>query len=92
MYDGTLFDEQAGVFGGGGTCMMVPCLTSRRGCMVGVEYVRWYPVCGAGGGVWWWWNMYDGTLFDEQAGVFGGGGTCMMVPCLTSRRGCLVVV
>ena len=24
------------MFGGGGTCMMVPCLTSRRGCMVGV--------------------------------------------------------
>ena len=39
MYDGTLFDEQAGVYGGGGTCMMVPCLTSRRGCMVGVEHV-----------------------------------------------------
>ena len=22
--------------------------------------------------------MYDGTLFDEQAGVFGGGGGCNM--------------
>ena len=39
MYDGTLFDEHAGVFGGGVTCMMVPCLTGRRGCLVGVEHV-----------------------------------------------------
>ena len=31
--------------------------------------------------------MYDGTLFDEQAGVFGGGVTCMMVPCLTACGG-----
>ena len=34
--------------------------------------------------------MYDGTLFDGQAGVYGGSRTCMMVPCLTGRQGCLV--
>ena len=39
MYDGTLFDGQAGVFGKGGTSMMVPCLTSMRGCMVEVEHI-----------------------------------------------------
>ena len=39
MYDGTLFDEHAGVYGGGRTCMMVPCLTGRQGCLVGVEHV-----------------------------------------------------
>ena len=40
MYDGTLFDEQAGVYGAGGTYMMVHCLTSRRRCMGGgVEHV-----------------------------------------------------